>query len=102
MKGDELVTGRHCSHKYHKCCLLEWLGEGGHDGCPVCRELIMTPAEFKETAVECIKPKRLQRLATKPHDEGGILSITNLITPSPLEIQHLSRQGVADHTPAQV
>lgn len=64
VEGDDLVTGKHCGHKFHRRCLLEWLGEGNHDECPLCREPIMTPSEFRDSASKNIRAKRLQRIAT--------------------------------------
>ena len=33
--GDTLIVSKHCSHLFHKECILEWLEK--RDECPICR-----------------------------------------------------------------
>lgn len=70
-KGDETCTGQHCVHRYHTNCLYQWLEQ--HTRCPVCRDEIVTDAEFQVAASklmdrkrfnELIAPKRVQEAMT--------------------------------------
>mmetsp|Transcript_48680 Transcript_48680/g.72236 ORF Transcript_48680/g.72236 Transcript_48680/m.72236 type:complete len:375 (+) Transcript_48680:74-1198(+) len=46
--GDVILTAKHCSHCFHKDCILEWLDN--HIMCPYCREDMITPEELKAAA----------------------------------------------------
>merc|ERR1712226_1301694 len=35
-EGDVVIVSKHCSHLFHKNCILAWLEK--HDACPCCRE----------------------------------------------------------------
>ena len=43
---EDVVSGP-CSHLYHRECILSWLQERGHDGCPYCRQPMWDTHEFE-------------------------------------------------------
>eukprot|EP00816_Leptocylindrus_hargravesii_P001159 CAMPEP_0196816836 /NCGR_PEP_ID=MMETSP1362-20130617/57243_1 /TAXON_ID=163516 /ORGANISM="Leptocylindrus danicus, Strain CCMP1856" /LENGTH=214 /DNA_ID=CAMNT_0042194305 /DNA_START=69 /DNA_END=716 /DNA_ORIENTATION=- len=48
--SEEVASSTHCTHMFHADCLLEWLA--GHDGCPICRENVVTVQEMQSVALE--------------------------------------------------
>lgn len=85
--SDEIVRGKHCTHMFHKSCLMEWIGETQNDFCPVCRDFFMTPTEFKEAASKCMEPARIRHLGmgygnTSVNAAGSMFSISPLPTDS--------------------
>ncbi|CAB9511579.1 zinc ion binding [Seminavis robusta] len=60
--GDILMNGTACSHLYHKECIMAWMMKG-HDHCPFCRELMMTPQDLRTAALEVLGPQKVQQLS---------------------------------------
>jgi hypothetical protein len=42
-EGNNIIKSKHCSHFFHKECILTWLEK--HEECPCCREHMITPEE---------------------------------------------------------
>lgn len=42
-----VIASKYCSHTFHKSCILAWLEQ--HDGCPCCREPMITDEDVKST-----------------------------------------------------
>jgi predicted Fe-S protein YdhL (DUF1289 family) len=54
--GDEVLTGRACTHCFHRTCALEWLVNRFE--CPYCRTEIMNSREVRQVAVEVLGEER--------------------------------------------
>lgn len=48
-EGELLVSSKHCSHLFHKECILEWLEK--HEHCPCCRVDMATESEICQAAM---------------------------------------------------
>lgn len=58
-KGDMLVVSNHCTHCFHKDCILEWLDK--HDECPICRVNMITDSELSRAATSLVGKTRMYR-----------------------------------------
>jgi hypothetical protein len=58
-KGDSLIVANHCSHMFHKDCILEWLD--AHDDCPICRTGMVTDVEMNLAATNLVGKARMYR-----------------------------------------
>jgi Ring finger domain len=58
-KGDILVVSKHCTHCFHKDCILEWLEK--HDDCPICRINMVTDSEMSRAATSLVGKTRMYR-----------------------------------------
>jgi Ring finger domain len=58
-KGEILVISKHCTHCFHKDCILEWLEK--HDDCPICRVNMVTDSELSRAATLLIGKMRMYR-----------------------------------------
>lgn len=56
-EGDILIASKHCSHLFHKDCILEWLEK--HDSCPVCRVDMITEGEMNQAATNIVGRTRM-------------------------------------------
>lgn len=80
-EGDMVLRGKTCEHMFHRTCTMEWLYK--HDHCPFCRQEMVTPAEFRETAIELLGEGRVKKLSMRgsatnrdnTNDESGEDSI---------------------------
>lgn len=81
--GDEIALSRHCPHKFHKDCLLEWIGEMGNDECPVCRVPMVTSSELKEAASRCFSSERLEQLRDVYSDDVDLREHSSGFVDSP-------------------
>lgn len=61
-KENEIVSGLLCNHKFHRCCIMEWM-ETGHDHCPYCRKPMMTPNQMRQGAIQVLGIKRVTKLS---------------------------------------
>ena len=57
----KLITGSECGHVFHRECILQWLLK--HDECPICRKLMMTSTEMRQTAEVVLGSTRILELA---------------------------------------
>lgn len=55
-EGEVLVASKHCSHLFHKECILSWLEK--HDVCPYCRVDMVTAGEINEAATSLLSKQR--------------------------------------------
>ncbi len=56
-EGDILIASKHCSHLFHKDCILEWLEK--HETCPVCRVDMVTDSEMNQAATSIVGRTRM-------------------------------------------
>lgn len=71
-KGDVLVVSQHCTHCFHKDCILEWLEK--HDNCPICRINMVTDSEMSRAATSLVGKTRMYRAVASmqsPHSHGA-------------------------------
>jgi hypothetical protein len=59
-EGCNILTGKHCSHIFHYDCCMGWLTK--HDTCPHCREEMVSPKEFRDTAFQLLGQDRITKL----------------------------------------
>ena len=53
--------GSECGHVFHRGCILQWLLK--NDECPICRKLMMTSTEMRNTAEIVLGSTRIHELA---------------------------------------
>jgi Ring finger domain len=58
-KGDTIFVSKHCTHCFHKDCILEWLEK--HDDCPICRVNMVTESEMSRAATSLVGEMRMYR-----------------------------------------
>jgi len=56
-EGDVVIPSKHCSHSFHKSCILSWLEQ--HQACPLCRVDMITEEEVKSTALSVVAPEQV-------------------------------------------
>jgi len=56
-EGDFIIESKHCSHQFHKSCILLWLEK--NDQCPCCRAQMITEEEVQATALSVVGTQRL-------------------------------------------
>jgi len=56
-EGDFIIESKHCSHLFHKSCILLWLEQNDH--CPCCREPMITDEEVQATALSVVGTQRM-------------------------------------------
>jgi Ring finger domain len=102
-KGDMLVVSKHCTHCFHKDCILEWLDK--HDECPICRVNMVTNLELSRAATSLVGKTRMYR-AVATMAPSGIAryrtqqSPSSVVSgPSPLGATVRSRSAAATRTP---
>ena len=59
--GDKVILGSACSHMFHFDCCMQWVDKGD-EHCPYCRENMISPIEFHETAIEVVGGDRVNKL----------------------------------------
>jgi hypothetical protein len=60
--GDDVITGKNCTHIFHRECILEWLGKASNELCPVCREEMLTMEGMQKAAKKVLSEERIAEL----------------------------------------
>jgi len=58
----EIIIGNKCAHIFHSKCIIHWLLK--RDECPICRTVMMTSTEMRQSAEVVLGTKRLLELAS--------------------------------------
>lgn len=72
-KGDMLVVSNHCTHCFHKDCILEWLEK--HDDCPICRVNMVTDSEMSRAATSLVGKTRMYRAVASLQSSSSPASV---------------------------
>jgi len=56
-EGDTIIESKHCSHAFHKSCILLWLEQ--NDQCPCCRAQMISEEEIRVTALSVVGTQRM-------------------------------------------
>jgi len=63
---DRIFQSKHCSHKFHEDCILEWLQTKGRNDCPVCRADVLWKEDMVWAALEVVRNRKTTEEPDKP------------------------------------
>ena len=62
--GVRVMTGVQCQHMFHDACCQQWLLK--HDHCPYCRKNMILATDFRNVAIQTLRPDRIAELSVIP------------------------------------
>jgi len=86
--GDTLITLPHCKHEFHSECILEWLTS--NDGCPQCRENVLTPIELREGTSHSFTESQLNNIFLRrfpPCHDNSVVRYSGTVRASYTDLQ---------------
>lgn len=98
--GEKVIIGTACSHMFHYNCFMQWVDKENEE-CPYCREHMISPQDFYETAKKELGVERVEKL--KKVNDGAearmrelqAMGATGIPSPAPVVASHPSYQAAA-------
>lgn len=98
-----MIIGTACAHMFHYNCFMQWVDKENED-CPYCREHMISPDDFFQTAKDVLGVERVEKLK-KVNDEAAARmemlaarGTEGIPTPAPVVASHPSYQAAAGNT----